>query len=146
MLVRERLQRQPRIPTAVTALVHDEFDPGDAELRDDLVGGPQQHLLQLARSFPLALAEEFIKRRAFLWKRACQGQNGPPCTHRKTRKYRSRSAYQHLKLRRRACYRLRNTLHIAGAVLYTDDVLMFGERDCLGRFERQPGKDGHGIK
>src|SRR3984893_524121 len=146
MLVRERLQRQPRNPPATRSLVHNELAPRDTELRDDLVGGPQQHLLQLAGLFHLPLAKELIKRRAFFRKRARQSPNGPARTHRKARKYCSRSAYQHLKLRRRTCDHLGNTLNISRAVLYADNVLMFGERDSLRRFKRQSGKDGHGIK
>src|ERR1700730_2327408 len=145
MLVRERLQRQPRIPPAIPALVHNELDPRDTELRDDLVGGPQQHLLQLAGLFHLPLVKELIKRRAFFRKRARQSQNGPARTHRKARKYCSRSAYQHLKLRRRTRDHLGNTLNISRAVLYTDNVLMFGERDSLRGFERPSRKNRDGI-
>src|ERR1700730_4823666 len=98
MLLGERLQRQPGIASAITALIHSALDPRDAELRDNLVGGPQQHLLQLACLFHLPLAKQLIERRAFLRKRAGQRENGPACTHCKARKYSGRSAYQYLKL------------------------------------------------
>src|ERR1700736_1137849 len=136
MLVRERLQRQPRIAPTITALVHDVLDPGNAELRDDLVGGPQQHLLQLARLLPLALAKELVERCAFLRERAGQGQNGSARTHREAWEHRGRGTHEHLKLRWRPGDHLRNAMNISGAVLYTDNVLMFGERDSLGRFQR----------
>src|ERR1700723_2067197 len=71
MLVGKWLQWQPGVSSAVAALVHDVLHAGNAEFRDDLVRGPQQNLLQLARLFPLALTEELVEGRAFLWQRAC---------------------------------------------------------------------------
>src|SRR5215472_1255931 len=146
LFIVQRGKREPRQPAAVSALVHHVLDAGDPALGNDEFRSLQQHTLQLASLFVVTLAEQFVKRYAFLRERGGQRQNRSPRANRQAWIHRGGGTDKHLKRRRHTPNRFGYAVHISGAVLDADDVWVLGKLGYLGGLERNSGELRHGIK